>query len=154
MTIRIIIPGKLSLYLKNVYNNYIDKLKRFVKIEVIFVQLGGNLNKENTSSIINKEEKNILEKIPKESYIVLLDVKGQQKSSMELAGIIEKNMNHSKNITFIIGGPCGINDSLRKKSDICLCLSKMTFTHETVLVLMLEQIFRSFKIIKGEPYNY
>ena len=111
------------------------------------------LNSSISEEIKNKECKNVLEHIKKDSYIICLDLKGKQLSSEEFSKNIENISMQSSNITFIIGGSLGINEKLLNISNQKICFSKMTFPHQLIRIFLLEQIFRAFKISNGETYH-
>ncbi len=123
---------------------YLQRLSYFVKFEIIELK---DDTKEN-------EGKRILEKVNQSSFVCLLDVKGRSISSHELAGKIENWQNRGlKEIAFVIGGAEGLAFEVVEKADFSLSLSFMTFTHEMARVVMAEQIYRAFTIIKGFPYQ-
>jgi 23S rRNA (pseudouridine1915-N3)-methyltransferase len=105
--------------------------------------------------IKSNEGRLFLEKIKNEDFVILLDEKGQQMTSKELSLFInEKALNASKNIVFIIGGAYGFSSELYERSNYKLGLSKMTFSHQMVRMIFLEQIYRAMSILKGEPYHH
>ena len=107
------------------------------------------------NQILEKETRRLLAIIPEHSYVILLDLQGKQITSPELAekidGLALQGVSH---ITFVIGGAFGYTDALRKKSDFRWSFSKLTFTHQMIRVLLAEQIYRAFKISKGEKYHW
>ncbi|ABR30062.1 50S rRNA methyltransferase [Thermosipho melanesiensis] len=152
MKIEVIVPGKISKHLKSAFDFYLDKLKRFCDLKISFVRLGGDINKTSKSVILNNEEKEILNKLKGRSF-VLLDLYGKQIDSLEFSSLL-KNKLLEGNLCFVIGGPLGISENLRRMSEKRISLSKLTFTHEMALILLLEQLFRGFKIINNEKYHY
>jgi 23S rRNA (pseudouridine1915-N3)-methyltransferase len=105
--------------------------------------------------IKSNEGRLFLEKIKNEDFVILLDEKGQQMTSKELSLFInEKALNASKNIVFIIGGAYGFSSELYERGNYKLGLSKMTFSHQMVRMIFLEQIYRAMSILKGEPYHH
>ena len=153
MKVEIIVPGKMSKHLQPAMKYYLEKLERFTKVQITFVELGGDINSEDTKSIIKREGEYIKKKIKDRKYI-LIDLWGREYSSEEFASKFENTLNSLSEIIFVIGGPLGIDDSLRKDAIFSVSFSKMTFTHEMCVILLLEQIFRSFKIMKNEKYHY
>jgi len=152
MKIEIYIPGKLSRHLLGAYDFYLDKIKRFAKIKVNFTKLGGDLNRISKEVILKKEAKEILRKLNgKEFY--LIDLHGKKLDSYEFSMFLE-NQKLKGELNIVIGGPLGIDKTLIDKSKGRISLSKLTFTHELALILVLEQIFRGFKIINNEKYHY
>jgi 23S rRNA (pseudouridine1915-N3)-methyltransferase len=102
-----------------------------------------------------KEGKKIIQAIGIDDYVILLDEKGKELSTVEFSGLLEKIfMLPKKRILFIIGGPWGFSDEVYPSADFKLSLSKMTFPHQLVRLLFLEQLYRVFTIIKGEPYHH
>ena len=105
---------------------------------------------------VKKEEaRNILKAIDSRDYVVLLDERGQAMSSKAFAGWIEKKQYGSfRALMFVVGGPFGFDEEVYRRSDLDLSLSKMTFSHQLVRLIFLEQIYRAFTIIRGEPYHH
>ena len=123
---------------------YLQRLSHFVKFETIELK---DDTKEN-------EGKRILEKVNQSSFVCLLDVKGRSISSRELGGKIENWQNRAfKEIAFVIGGAEGVASRVVEKADFSLSLSFLTFTHEMARVVLLEQLYRAYTIIKGFPYQ-
>lgn len=151
--ITILAVGKIKeKYLTDLINEYQKRITKYHKINI--VELEDETNKQAEELIINKESKRILEHIPTNSYVVLLDLKGHMLDSVELASKIQNIFTYeSSNITFIIGGSCGVNDEVRQASNYRLCFSKMTFPHQLMRGILLEQIYRSFKILNNESYH-
>ncbi|MGB9615668.1 MAG: 23S rRNA (pseudouridine(1915)-N(3))-methyltransferase RlmH [Fervidobacterium sp.] len=149
----IIIPGKLSKHLQPAFDYYLEKLDRFTKVHVSFVELGGDLNKEDEKVILKREAQQIEKRLKGRKYI-LIDLWGKQYTSTEFADFIKSSINFSSELIFVIGGPLGVDESLKQKAQLRISFSKMTFTHEMCLVLLLEQIFRSYKILNNERYHY
>jgi 23S rRNA (pseudouridine1915-N3)-methyltransferase len=152
MNVEIIVPGKLSSHLQNVFDFYLKKLKRFANLTVTFTKLGGDVNRESKQLILRREKDEILNKVKNRRFI-LIDLHGKQMDSISFSKLVENGM-LSGELLFVIGGPLGIDDELRKKASLKISLSKMTFTHEFTLVILLEQLFRAFKIINNEKYHY
>ena len=158
MNIKIITVGKLKeKYLKEAVIEYMKRLTAYAKVEII--ELVDEKETENSSLkdielIKIKEGKRILDKIKERDYLILLDVEGKQISSEDLANKIENlSLQGKSNLTFIIGGSNGVSEEIKNKSDFKLSFSKMTFPHQLMRVILLEQIYRGFKINKGEPYH-
>ncbi len=153
LKIEIIVPGKMSKHLQSAMNYYLEKLERFTKVQITFVDLGGDVNSDDSKSIVKREAEYIKKKLRDRKYI-LVDLWGKEFSSEEFASKLENTLNILSEIVFVIGGPLGIDDSLRSGAIFSISFSKMTFTHEMCVILLLEQLFRSFKIIKNERYHY
>ncbi len=124
--------------------NYLQRLSHFVKFEIT------ELRDESTEL----ESKRILEKVNQSQFVCLLDVQGRVVSSHQLAGKIENWQNRGlKEIVFVIGGAEGVASEVVERADFSLSLSLLTFTHETARVVLVEQLYRAFTIIKGFPYQ-
>ena len=105
--------------------------------------------------MLERETQRLLAIIPANSYVILLDVIGKQLSSPELASKLDElALAGNSHITFVIGGAFGYTDALRKRADLALSFSKMTFTHQMIRLLLIEQIYRAFKISRGEKYHW
>ena len=112
------------------------------------------LNNSLSDEIKYKECTNIINHLKKDSYVIALDLTGKQYSSEDFSSEIEKISMINSNITFIIGGSLGLTSELLNKCNQKICFSKMTFPHQLIRVFLLEQIFRAFKISKGETYHW
>ena len=157
LSIQIVCIGKLKeAYLKSAVEEYIKRLSRYCKLNIIELpdeKIPENLNPSLENVIKSKECKSILEHIKKDSYIVALDLGGKQFSSEDFSAEIERISMESSNITFIIGGSLGLNQEVLNSCNLKICFSKMTFPHQLIRVFLLEQIFRAFKIANGETYH-
>lgn len=159
MTINIIAVGKIKdNNLKNLIDEYIKRLSAYCKINIIEVDDQSNNDNKPSSILIEKlkdiEGENILKKIPSKSFVINLDLNQKQLTSEEFAGFLQKNIDiYSNNIYFVIGGSYGLSNSVKQKANTSITLSKMTFTHQMTRLILLEQIYRGFKINKGETYH-
>lgn len=160
MKVTIICVGKLKeKYLKDALAEYSKRLGRYIKLDIIEVldeKTPDNISYLQEKNIKKKEGERILKKLSanKERYIIALDLKGRDYSSEEFAGLLESSMtNGISHIYFIIGGSLGICDNVLKKCNNKVCFSKMTFPHQLVRIILVEQVYRGFKIIKKEPYH-
>ena len=142
--IKIICVGKLKeKYLTDGVNDYINRLRKYHKIDLI----------ELPDSNIDNEGNEILRHISNKDYIISLAIKGIQLTSTELADKIDKTFITNSNITFIIGGSNGIREDILNKSNMLLSFSKLTYPHGLFRLILLEQIYRSFKILNNESYH-
>jgi 23S rRNA (pseudouridine1915-N3)-methyltransferase len=158
MKVTIIAVGKLKeRYLKDGIAEYAKRLSRFCDLQLIEVedeQAPESLSAAQEEQIKKKEAARVLAKIKDGAYIIVLDVKGAKKSSEEFAAALRNCMISGKSsITFVIGGSLGIDTELVSKADLRLSLSDMTFPHQLTRLILLEQIFRAFKINHGETYH-
>lgn len=143
--IKIICLGKIKeTYLTELINDYQKRISRYHKIEII------ELKDENDLTI----EKNNIEKyLKKDEYIIALDIQGKELDSVELANKIDETFLNYGTITFIIGSSYGIHEDVKQKANLRLSFSKMTFPHGLTRGILLEQIYRSFKILNNETYH-
>lgn len=159
LNINIICVGKLKEdYLKDALNEYSKRLSKYCNLNITELQdekLPNKINDSIITDIKNKECNKIIQAIKKDSYIICLDLKGKEFSSEEFSKKIDDiALNENSHITFIIGGTLGLNEEILKLSNEKICFSKMTFPHQLIRVFLLEQLFRAFKISKGETYHW
>lgn len=148
--IKIIAIGKIKEdYLKNAIKEYTKRLSKYQQIEII------ELNDYNydIKKTIKEEHNEIIKHLNKNDYNILLDINGNNITSLELSKKIDNILINNSNITFIIGGSYGVSDELRNIVNYRLSFSKLTFPHQLFRVMLLEQIYRSFKIINNEEYH-
>jgi len=149
--IKVVIPGKIGVkFIKEGVDYYYKKINKFLKINLI--------QTKTPNSYTSKEEKLRKEKVEiekhiEDSYLIVLDEKGKEYSSIEFSKKLNFLMQSNKNIAFVIGGDEGLDESLKEKANEMLSLSKNTFTHELSLLLLLEIIYRSLMISKNYPYH-
>lgn len=142
--IKIICIGKLKeKYLSDGVNDYLTRIKKYHKIDLI----------ELPDTNIDNEGNEILKHLSSKDYIISLAIKGTGLSSTELAEKIDKTFITNSNITFIIGGSNGIREDILAKSNMLLSFSKLTYPHGLFRLILLEQIYRSFKILNNESYH-
>lgn len=143
--IKIICFGKLKeQYIKELTNDYYKRIKKYHKIEII----------ELKDSNLKEEEEAIKKFLNKDSYIISMDIKGNKVDSIEFKNLIEKNLYiGNSNIIFIIGSSYGISQNIKNISNKLISFSNLTFPHGIFRALLLEQIYRSFKMINNETYH-
>ncbi|MFN2257810.1 MAG: 23S rRNA (pseudouridine(1915)-N(3))-methyltransferase RlmH [Desulfuromonadaceae bacterium] len=152
MKITVICIGKLSLdFLRAGAEEYSVRIKRYATLKIIELKE----EKDGASTHIRERESaRLLERIPTGAYCVVLDEKGKQQGSVEFATALEQRMLHGDNEwCFMIGGAYGINENVRGRADSVLSLSRMTWTHQMARMLLLEQLYRAFTIMRSEPYH-
>lgn len=142
--IKIICIGKLKeQYLKEGINDYFQRINKYHKLEII----------ELPDSNIDKEKELILKNINTKDYIITLDIEGNNLTSKQFADKLDKTFITNSNITFIIGGSDGIHNEIKNLSNYSLSFSKQTFPHGLFRLILLEQIYRCFKILNNETYH-
>lgn len=148
--ITIISVGKLKeKYLNDGINEYLKRLSKYMKVELIEVE-DVSFDKEKT---LKEEARNIQKRLNLKSYIITLEIDGKELTSLELSDLINKISINNSDITFIIGGSYGLDDSIKQLSNYKLSFSKLTFPHQLFRLILLEQIYRSYKIINNETYH-
>lgn len=157
MNITVICVGKIKeKYFTAAIDEYSKRLSRFVKLNIIEVadeKIPDNASEKEIDQIKEKEGGKILSKLPPNSFIVTLCIEGKEFSSEELAKKIADVSMTSSSITFIIGGSLGLSDSVKAKSKLRLSFGRMTLPHQLMRVVLLEQIYRAFKINNNESYH-
>lgn len=149
--IKIITVGSLKeQYLKDAINEYLKRIRKYTNIEIIEVKDEGLVEKEKALKL---EEEKIIKNIQEKDYIITLEIEGKELDSIEFANKIDKIQQEYSNITFIIGGSYGLSNLIKEKSNYHLSFSKMTFPHQLFRVLLLEQIYRSYRINNNESYH-
>lgn len=158
MKITVISVGKLKeKYLKDAIAEYAKRLSKYCRLELLEVadeKTPDNAGDAIERAVREKEGERILRYVREDAYIITLEIDGAQLSSEKLAEKIEDlGIQGKSQIIFIIGGSIGLGEEVRKRTDFALSFSKMTFPHQLMRVILLEQIYRSFRIINGEPYH-
>ena len=149
--IKIICVGKIKEdYLNKGIDEYKKRISKYHNIEIYELQDEGLRDKQTT---IKKEKKKILKIINSKDYLIVLDINGKEMNSIQLATKIDEIFISNSNITFIIGGSYGIDDSIKDLANLKLSFSKLTFPHQLFRIILLEQIYRAFKINNNEEYH-
>lgn len=158
MKITILTVGKIKeKYLRDAIAEYSKRLSRYAKLEIIEVadeKTPDSASETVETNIKNKEAERLLKYIRDDAYLITLEIKGKQLTSEELAQKIDTlGVQGTSHIIFAIGGSLGLGEEVLKRSNYALSFSKMTFPHQLMRVILLEQIYRSYRIINGEPYH-
>ncbi|MDU2197828.1 MAG: 23S rRNA (pseudouridine(1915)-N(3))-methyltransferase RlmH [Peptostreptococcaceae bacterium] len=158
MNINIVCVGKIKeKYLKLGIDEFKKRLSKYCKLDVIELddeKAPENLSDKEMLMIKDKEGKKILSKVKANSYVIALAIDGKNLSSEELADTMSKlAVRGSSHITFIIGGSLGLSDEVLSRADYKLSFSKMTFPHQLMRLILLEQVYRAYRINNGEPYH-
>ncbi|AMM95284.1 MULTISPECIES: 23S rRNA (pseudouridine(1915)-N(3))-methyltransferase RlmH [Peribacillus] len=158
MKITIITVGKLKeKYLKQGIAEYTKRLSAYANIELVEVpdeKAPENLSAADMDIVKQKEGERILAKVSPDTYVITLEINGKQLTSEQLATQIDQLATYGKSkIAFIIGGSLGLSTEVVSRSDYALSFSKMTFPHQLMKLVLLEQIYRAFRINRNEPYH-
>ena len=149
--IKIITIGSIKeKYLKDAINEYLKRIKKYTNIEIIELKDEGLVEKDKA---IKLEGEKIEKYLNNKDYIVTLEIEGKELTSLEFASKLDNIFIDHSNITFIIGGSYGLSNQIKEKSNFHLSFSKMTFPHQLFRLILLEQIYRSFKINNNESYH-
>ena len=159
MKIRILAVGKLKeKYLLQGVAEYEKRLSPFASVELIETReerMPESPSEAEKEDALKKEGANLLRLVPEKSFLIVLDVRGELLSSEALAEkIAALALQGKSDLTFLIGGAFGISAAVRKRADLRLSFSPMTFTHQMVRLLLYEQVYRTFKINRGEKYHW
>jgi 23S rRNA (pseudouridine1915-N3)-methyltransferase len=158
VNISIITIGKLKeKYLKQGIDEYLKRLGAYAKVGVVELpdeKAPEQLSDAEMFQVKQKEGERILAKISDDTHVIALAIEGKQRSSEQLASEIDKLATYGKSkIAFVIGGSLGLSDEVMKRANDTLSFSKMTFPHQLMRLILLEQVYRAFRINRGEPYH-
>ncbi|WDU79564.1 MULTISPECIES: 23S rRNA (pseudouridine(1915)-N(3))-methyltransferase RlmH [Lysinibacillus] len=158
MNITIVSVGKLKeKYLKMGIDEYVKRLGGYAKIDLVEVpdeKAPEQLSEAEMDIVKKKEGERILAKISPDAYVIALAINGKMKTSEQMAADIESLMTYGKSkIAFVIGGSLGLHEDVLKRADEQQSFGKMTLPHQLMKLVLVEQIYRSFRIMKGEPYH-
>ena len=146
---KIICVGKIKeKFFVDAIEEYSKRISKYTKLEIIQIS-----DEASESVALKKEGKKILSKIKDNDYVVTLEIEGNCLTSLEFAKKIDNNFGSNKNLTFVIGGSYGLDDLVKQRSDYKLSFSKFTFPHQLFRVILLEQIYRAYKINHNENYH-
>lgn len=149
--IKIICIGKIKeKYMCDAINDYIKRISKYTKIEIIELN---NYYSDNINEVLNNEKDLILKYIKEKDYIITMEIEGRLISSEDFSKKISETFNHYPSLTFIIGGSYGLHNDIKKLSNYALSFSKMTFPHQLFRLILLEQIYRAYKINNNEAYH-
>ncbi|MBR4174886.1 MAG: 23S rRNA (pseudouridine(1915)-N(3))-methyltransferase RlmH [Lachnospiraceae bacterium] len=158
MKIDIICVGKIKeKFFTDAIGEYSKRLSRYCDLDIVQVKdenAPESLSDEQMKHILKLEGERILLKIPQRTYLIALDIDGKEMSSEDMSEKLSDLMvSEQGRFTFVIGGSLGLWDEIKKKADLRLSFSKMTFPHQLMRVILLEQIYRCFRIMNHEPYH-
>lgn len=155
MIINIIVVGKFKeKYWEEAEKEYLKRLSAWFKINILELKEEAFSEKDDKNKIKQKEAQNILAKIPKNSFVIVLDENGTEFTSENFSEKLKTWLETENNLTFILGGPLGLHESILKKANFKVALSQMTFTHQMARVFLLEQIYRGQMINQNRKYHY
>ena len=157
LTINIFCTGKIKeKFFQAAIDEYSKRLSKYCKLNIFELpdeKIPDKINDNISEQIKEKESDNVINHLPKDTYIICLDLKGKELSSEDFSSRIDNISMQTSNISFIIGGSLGIHEKLLKISKEKICFSKLTFPHQLIRIFLLEQLFIAFKISNGETYH-
>ena len=149
--IKIIVLGKIKeQYLKDIINYYVKRISKYTRLEIVELD---DYKDNDVKVCLSKEKELILKKLNDKDNLVILDINGKEMDSIDFSKFIEKELSFNSNITFLIGSSNGIDESIKTLTNKKVSFSKMTFPHGLFRSMLLEQIYRSFKILNNETYH-
>ena len=149
--IKIICVGKIKeSFFREAIEEYRKRLSKYTKLEIIEVE---DVSHQNELISMAKEKELLLKHINTKEYIITLEIEGKKFNSLEFAKKLDQTLSINTNITFIIGGSNGLDEEIKSLSNLKLSFSDLTFPHQLFRIILLEQIYRSFKIINNESYH-
>lgn len=155
MKVKLIAIGKTDeKYLQDGISKYLDRLKHYISFELMVINDVKTGSKPNTLLQKEKEGELFFDKSQPNDYVVLLDENGTSFTSIAFSDYVQKRMNASTDVVFLIGGPFGFSDKIYQRANDKISLSKMTFSHQMIRLFFVEQVYRAFTIIKGEKYHH
>lgn len=156
MKITLLTVGKTDdAYIKEGIDKYLKRLKHYIKFEITELPELKNTKALSQDQQKAKEAELLFKNLNPTDHVVLLDEQGAELSSQKFADMLNKKMISSvQNLVFIVGGPYGFDDTIYRRANEKLSLSRMTFSHQMVRLFFTEQIYRAFTILKGEPYHH
>lgn len=156
MKITILAIGKTnSGFVSHGIEEYLKRLKRYIKVELQIIPDVKNSKNLTAAQLIQKEEELLMNALNKDTYTILLDERGKEFTSIEFSSLIENKMiSGAKELTFVIGGAYGVSYTIKQSVNEQISMSRLTFSHQMIRLILVEQIYRSMTILRGEPYHH
>ena len=149
--IKILCVGKIKeKFFKDAISEYSKRLSKYTNLQIIEVD---DINSDNINTILDKEKDLIIKHISSKDYVITLEIEGKQLNSLEFSKKIEELQIYNSSIVFIIGGSYGLHQQIKDRADYKLSFSKLTFPYQLFRIILLEQIYRAYKIINNESYH-
>ncbi|MET3683855.1 23S rRNA (pseudouridine1915-N3)-methyltransferase [Alkalibacillus flavidus] len=158
MNITIISVGKLKeKYLIQGIDEYLKRLSKYAKVKIEEVpdeQAPDQLSEAEENQVKQKEGEKIFTKLSTDQYVITLEIEGKQLTSEQFAQKLDDLATYGKSkVAFVIGGSLGLSDDIKQRSDLAISFSKMTYPHQLMRLILVEQVYRAFRIMRGEPYH-
>ena len=147
--IKVICVGKIKeTFYIDAINEYLKRLTRYTKLDILEI-----MDEANEEKALKIEGEKILNHIKDNDYVITLEIEGNRVSSLELSNLLNKTLINNSNLVFVIGGSYGLSEEVKNRSNFKLSFSDLTFPHQLFRVILLEQLYRSFKIVNNESYH-
>ena len=158
MKITILCVGKIKeKFYREAISEYSKRLSKYSSLDIVEVsdeKTKENLSENEKDLILNAEGERLLDKIPESAYVIALDILGKKYDSVQFSDFISENMNRgNSHFVFVIGGSLGLSAKVKKRANASISFSDMTFPHQLMRVILLEQVYRGFRIMRNEPYH-
>lgn len=149
--IKILCVGKIKEpFFRDAILEYRKRISKYTNLQIIEVD---DINSDNINIILEKEKDLIMKNINQKDFVITMEIEGKEISSLEFSKKIEELQIYNSNITFIIGGSYGLHQDIKSRANYKLSFSKLTFPHQLFRIILLEQIYRAYKIINNESYH-
>lgn len=154
MKLNLVCVGKIPVFLREGVAEYATRIERYLPFSTIELKEEKGGKKADPRFIRDREGERILDRLPTESFVVVLDERGKSLGSEDLAALLERHMvQGTQDMRLVIGGAYGLSEAVKNRSDFLLSLSPLTFTHQLARLILLEQVYRGFTILRNEPYH-
>ncbi len=156
MRITLLCIGKTDdKFIQEGIDKFVNRLKHYITFSIIVIPDVKNVKNLSQSQQMDKEADLFFKQIGNQDFVVLLDERGKEFRSVEFSDFLSKKMvTGTTNMVFLIGGPYGFSSKIRERANSLISLSKMTFSHQMIRMFFVEQMYRAFSIMKGEPYHH
>ncbi len=149
--IKILCVGKIKeSFFKDAIAEYSKRISKYTNLKIIEVE---DINNDNVSIILEKEKELLMKNINQKDFVITMEIEGKELSSLEFSKKINELQMYNSNITFVIGGSYGLHQEIKTRANYNLSFSKLTFPHQLFRIILLEQIYRAYKIINNESYH-
>lgn len=154
MKLHLVCVGKLPAFLREAVAEYAGRIGRYLPFATIELKEEKGGKKPDPRFIRDREGERILDKLPPEAFVVVLDERGRSLGSEDLAELLDRHMvQGTQDMRLVIGGAFGLGEAVKKRANLLLSLSPLTFTHQLARLILLEQVYRGFSILRNEPYH-
>jgi len=155
MKVKLLVVGQTNMkFVEQGFAEFASRLKHYTDFETLVITAPKNAAKLEVAELKNREAENIFSKIQLSDFVVLLDEKGSNFTSVEFAAFLQKRMNSGvKNLVFVVGGAFGFSEKMYERANSKLSLSAMTFSHQLIRLIFAEQLYRAFTILRNEKYH-